>query len=65
VRAGCNVGADLAQVLGHRLGIDCGHDDGSADAACRADGTEQVSFNCRSQPPIVFSCTRTSKRRST
>jgi len=36
------MGADLFQVLGHRLAVHRRHDDGGTDAAFRTDGTEEI-----------------------
>lgn len=42
MRAGCDHGADLAQMLAHRLAVDRRHDDGRAHPSRGADGAKQV-----------------------
>ena len=37
-----NVPADLSEVQVHGIGVDVGQHQGSADAACRTDGAEEV-----------------------
>jgi hypothetical protein len=41
--AGRHLGADLQEVMVHRLGVDDGHDDCRTDAAGRADRAEDVN----------------------
>jgi len=50
MRAGCHLGADLFEMVVHRLGVDEGHDDRGADAAGRADRTEDMN---RAMPIIA------------